>query len=119
METQTKQTVKKKTTQAGEKKHGERLSPSTNTRDFIKPLIKEVGKNHPLEDLFDKDQMPVLIASGLANLTPNKGRGWISYKITFQGDKILAMEVSEPGSIEDARMGAVVDFQLNLENILG
>lgn len=94
--------------------------PSANLTDrsFIQPIIKEAGKLHPLETLFDKGEMPTLVASGLYNLDKTKGRHWISYKITFQGDKILSLEVSEPGNMEDARVNASIDFQFNLEKAM-
>lgn len=77
----------------------------------IQPLVRVVGQKHVLEDIFDgeEEDVPELKAVGYARVTTKAG-GWVSYVVTFKGNKVLKLEVSDPELRNIVEESAKIDF---------
>ena len=77
----------------------------------VQPLIRSNGEKHILEEMFEDPlaDMPVMKAIGYMSLKygPNS---WVSYTVTFKGDKVLKIEVDEPNLRPIAEESAKIAF---------
>lgn len=71
------------------------VSGAVSSIDYIKPLIKVDGEQHILQEMAEAGDEPVMKAVGYHRIGDSKA-GWISYVITFKGNKIISIEVDEP-----------------------
>ena len=82
------------------------VSKSSN---LVCPLIRVAGEKHPLEEMVEKGKAPEMKAIGYMKLTSGQ-HSWVSYVITFQGDKVKKIEVGEPDMRAIAEDAAKMDF---------
>lgn len=78
---------------------------------IVKSLTPIEGEDHPLADLFEAEDPPVMKAIGYTSLGP--GNKWVSYVLTFKGPKILSIVVSEPNLRAVAEDMSKIDFVEN------
>jgi hypothetical protein len=77
----------------------------------VHPLVRSVGQKHVLEEIFDgeEEDIPELKAIGYAKVT-NKAGGWVSYVITFKGNKVTKIEVTDPEQRAIVQETSKIDF---------
>lgn len=76
---------------------------------LIQPLVQAAGETHILQKLQDQKTPPILKAIGYAKV----GEGahpFVSYVVTFQGEKVLSIEVSDPDMRQIAEDQAKMSF---------
>lgn len=87
--------------------------PDAKFSDLIKPDIIIPGVQHPLKEIYDskpKEELPVLKAVGFFNLDPKRLHNFASYTVTFQGDKVLEIKVTEPNMRRIAEESTKIAF---------
>ena len=89
-------------------------SKKKSLKDLINPAIRIEDNEHPLEIVYDNGKdLPIFKAIGFVR-TPIKVKGqgntYFSYTITFQGDKILSIDVEEPNLRGIAEEAAKISF---------
>lgn len=90
-----------------------RAKPKAITKpkaSIVQPNIKIAGHLNAFEQKFDQGTLPLLKAVGCLNIDPLKKHQWVNYIITFQGEKIISIEVSEPNMRAIAQETAKIDF---------
>lgn len=80
------------------------------TASIVEPEIKVEGEVHPLQDLVDNGEAPIMKAVGYVRLNKNVKNNYMSYVVTFQGDKVLKIEVGEPNLKGIAEESAKIQF---------
>lgn len=84
------------------------MKPQKADSTIIRPLIQVAGEKHALQKIYDGEKKPVLKAIGYAQL--KEGNNWVSYVVTFQGDKVLSIEVDEPNLRQIAEESSKISF---------
>lgn len=82
---------------------------------IVSPEIRVAGETHPLEDLIygEGEEAPIMKAVGYMRLNTKVQNNYISYVVTFQGDKVLKIEVGEPNLKAIAEETAKIAFVNN------
>lgn len=78
------------------------------TKQVVQPIVKEEGKPHNWEQLFEGGEMPTLKSVGYAQ-DPASGK-YISYVITTKGENVLLIEAGEPDFRQVAEEATKMSF---------